>query len=207
MPQTRHPARSSFTFEIKRASRRTPEAAPGKATSRDDGSLADQVFGTSPGQQPARESGRAGGTAAHRASDEGPGSPTVSQAPEESSPRRVLPDLRSADADPVAERLRHLEAEQGARRKTSRGRRKRVETETSGHAPRSEAEAPVPAPATKAPDLGAANAGDRPQAGHSRLHRRNAMRVAAKRAEREGRPAPRLPAGQRWKRRLPKVCW
>ncbi len=28
-----------------------------------------------------------------------------------------------------------------------------------------------------------------------------------KRAERSGEPVPRLPAGQRWKRRLPQACW
>ena len=44
MPMTRHQARSSFTFEIKRANRRTAEVATvSKAAS--GLSLADQVFG------------------------------------------------------------------------------------------------------------------------------------------------------------------
>jgi hypothetical protein len=210
MPQTRQPARSSFTFEIKRANRRTPEVVttPGKAPSGDGASLADQVFGMSSGQPPARENGRNGVTPpSDRAPDQGLGSPAETNAMEAPSPRRVLPDLRSADVDPVAERLQHLEAEQAARRKTSRGRRKRVETKTSGDAPPPEVGAPDPVPTAEALDLGAGNAGDQPQVGHSRVQKRNAMRVAAKRAEREGRPVPRLPAGQRWKRRLPKACW
>jgi hypothetical protein len=37
--------------------------------------------------------------------------------------------------------------------------------------------------------------------------KRKPLKAAAMRAERLGRPLPRLPAGQRWKRRLPKACW
>jgi hypothetical protein len=36
---------------------------------------------------------------------------------------------------------------------------------------------------------------------------RKPLKALAMRAERNGGPLPRLPAGQRWKRRLPKACW
>jgi hypothetical protein len=46
MPLTRHPARSAFTFEIKRAHRRTREVITITKTSSHYTSLADEVFGT-----------------------------------------------------------------------------------------------------------------------------------------------------------------
>jgi ornithine cyclodeaminase/alanine dehydrogenase-like protein (mu-crystallin family) len=40
----------------------------------------------------------------------------------------------------------------------------------------------------------------------SRKRKRNSLLTASRRAERNSRLVSRLPAGQRWKRRLPKAC-
>jgi hypothetical protein len=42
---------------------------------------------------------------------------------------------------------------------------------------------------------------------HGGSRRDEAYRAAFRKAKRQGQPASPLPPGERWKRRLPRVCW
>src|SRR5215212_8773650 len=101
MPVTRHSARSSFTFEIKRASRPRPEVLNRRKTSLFAGpSLADQVFGKfagsstgpqfdgSPAPTVEARSGPLGIRSSEKTGEIEPGP--------RPAPRRMLPDLLSA---------------------------------------------------------------------------------------------------------------
>jgi hypothetical protein len=206
MPLTRPPARSSFTFEIKRANRRTPEVVTRSKTSSQCASLANEVFGAA--------STRAFVQASAPVAPPSPVAPDQNEDPRENDasagppPRRVLPDLLSAAMDPVTERMRHEAEERKARRIVAQADRRhasakpreaaRREERTASRitppdvAPKVQTETPpsvetVPTPTTK--------------------DQRKGLRHAALRAQRAGQPLPRLPAGQRWKRRLPIACW
>src|SRR4051794_29875692 len=113
MPMTRQRARSSFTFEIKRANRRAAEVATvNKATS---GSLADQVFG----KIATGSTGRTIDAAETLGSAPTP-VPNIDLFKTTSQPlRRVLPDLLTILVDPVEERAKR-EAKEKARRRASR---------------------------------------------------------------------------------------
>src|SRR3954470_5003452 len=106
MPVTRHQARSSFTFEIKRANRRTPEVLT-LSNAAASLSLADQVFGkplAGPTARTARtiESLRSELTLL---SD-------IDQTTSQPNPvRRILPDLLTILIDPVEERATGEEQE------------------------------------------------------------------------------------------------
>jgi hypothetical protein len=149
---TRHKARSTFTFEVKRAAKRTPEVVTLQRTPASAGSsLADQVFGRF--------------------------SPSPS---EPRKPRRAKPA-----AEPVDSLFSFLDA---------------LPDDDEIPAP---AVRPEPVATPVAAD-GAEPAGrpkPSPRAG------RRSLKALAMRAERKGGEPPRLPAGQRWKRRLPKACW
>jgi hypothetical protein len=205
MPLTRHPVRSSFTFEIKRAHRRLSEVVTITKTSSRGTSLAEEVFGTSTPRPGTRRNDP----------DRPPLPPTVDRGDgiaedgfaEDvvSSPRRVLPDLTSPDVDPVAERMQRLAEERVVRRRSPHKSNQSRAKESSGHSVE-----PITTPLI-VPDLqiqsedGVANAAAlNPTTAH---RQRSALRRTAMRAERLGQPQPRLPAGQRWKRRLPAVCW
>jgi len=209
MPMTRHQARSSFTFEIKRASRRTPEVATVvKAAS--GLSLADQVFGKT-----------ATGPTARIISAVGSPTPVpdidlFKMTSQPSSVRRILPDLLTIQVDPVEERAKR-EAEEKARRRASRTAEVKAARQSTGRPEPVPAAVPVveatreeqpshrptesvspPSTLIETVEENAASSGSR---------RGRSLKAAAMRAERTGRPLPRLPAGQRWKRRLPKACW
>lgn len=115
MHSTRHPARSSFTFEIKRASRRAPEVLTlSKKPSAAGPSLIEQVFGTSSGaafpldgiDHPVPASGTQDALLTERAPQ-----PLV-----ERCARRILPDLLAVEQDPVAERMKQELETRAARR-------------------------------------------------------------------------------------------
>ena len=135
MPMTRQRAQSSFTVEIKRATRRTPEVLTlTKTTSLHRSSLADQVFSKVSGR-PLSPQVSTGGhlMLAQRTSPPSPSLPVAGR-PElqaQLMPRRVLPDLLSVPADPVAERIKQEDAEKTARRKVSRKILKRTSPQRS----------------------------------------------------------------------------
>src|SRR3712207_5782967 len=120
MPLTRRPARSTFTFEIKRAHRRTPEVQTQSRTFPPAGSLAQQVFGKAPApsRDPQSESthlpapARSTPSVGFTAPEVGRTEPSA-QAPA----RRILPDLLSIAANPVEERVRKEAEARASRRK------------------------------------------------------------------------------------------
>jgi hypothetical protein len=227
MPMTRHPARS-FTFEIKRVNRRTPEILTlSKTSSPESPSLADQVFGKFSVQPRTPRADAINVPASVRpALSLGTNSPEVLGTTEPSakrSTRRVLPDLLSAPANPVEERVRLEADERAARRKAARVSRAKKEVERSSVAAACEDVAPtrvtttgdiVTEPVVMDNQLEQAST-TLPQeadqsvelAATSRKQKRNALLRAFRRAERNGWSVPCLPAGQRWKRRLPIACW
>jgi hypothetical protein len=119
---TRHPARSAFTFEIKRTNRRTPEVLNvSKASSPEGSFLTDQVFGKlsvpprtlQPGKIKVPTSVRPTPTPApHSPETFGKTEPSA-----ERSARRVLPDLRSVPESPIEERAQHEADERATQRK------------------------------------------------------------------------------------------
>jgi hypothetical protein len=227
MRMTRHPARS-FTFEIKRANKRTPEVLTlSKISSPEGSSLANQVFGKLSVRSPAPQAGKIKvPTSVRPVPSFGIDSPEAfgkTEPSAERSARRVLPDLLSAPVTPLEERVQREADERAARRKASRMKRAKGKAERSSVTATRE-DAPSTAVATTMGTttepviannqlLGAVSA--LPQetvqriklVATSRKRKRNALRSAFKKAGRNGRPVPRLPAGQRWKRRLPQACW
>lgn len=225
MPMTRHRAQSSFTFEIKRANRRSPEVRTlSKPPSLRGSSLADQVFG--------KASERPRGPECDKIKPPAAAPPTpllFSTSPEcgrtkepqaQPTPRRVLPDLLSIPVDPVTERIQQEAQERAAKREASR--EPRVKKSPHRSVARNEHTVSVPVRSLMDGITGpsiisnpvtdsavASQASDQPveQVRSSSTRERKALRMRAKRNERIGLPTPRLPAGQRWKRRLPKACW
>ncbi len=127
-------------------------------------------------------------------------------------PRRVLPDLLSVPADPVAERIKQEDAEKATRRRVSRKIRKRTSPHHAVTEVQDKSSAPIVVTSVTAASrevMAEPQAVLPPatQAAGLRVRRWTALAVKARRAERAGRPLPRLPAGQRWKRNLPAVCW
>ncbi len=228
MPMTRHPARSSFTFEIKRANRRMPEVVTlSKTSSPEVSSLADQVFGKLSAQSRASQPSEINVPVSVRpARSLGTNSPEVLGTTEPSakrSARRVLPDLLSAPINPVEERVRLEADERAARRKAARVSHAKKEAERSSVAAAREETAPTLVAATPSAVTKPVSADEQLReavatssqpidppvepVATSRKWKRNAPLAVFRRAERNGRSPPHLPAGQRWKRRLPKACW
>jgi hypothetical protein len=205
LPVACQPARSSFTFEIKRANRRADEDLTGNKVA-SGLSLADQVFGKT----------ATGATARTTSVIESPTPvPGIDLFKTTSRPiRRILPDLLTTLIDPVEERAK-LEAEEKARRRASRTVEVKatrlsepnavtaavlvVEAAREEHASHQSRESVRP-PRNPTETVEKAVSTSDSRKGKS-------LKAAAMRAERTGRPLPQLPAGQRWKRRLPKVCW
>jgi hypothetical protein len=215
---TRQRAKSSFTVEIKRANKRSPEVAtveksavgrePGDRKS--DGSIAARAAKPRWVEQP--------GTAGVRLPQPSRAEPETrldQGCPRGQPARRVLPDLLAVDVDPVAQRLREQSEARAARRKALPEAPRR----TTKAAPASESRPKVAIAIPPAEPVPPAIAGtpeepvvsvDRVVAepGPQRAHdprKRNAGRPA--RHVRRGDVAPSLPLGQRWKRRLPQACW
>jgi hypothetical protein len=230
MPMTRHPGRSSFTFEIKRALRPTPEILGRRKNSLfASSSLADQVFGRFAGPSTAPHFDRLQGSTDR--SQMGLGSLGVTSCERgelteplhKALPRRVLPDLSSAPPDPVEERMREEAEERAARRRAARGSRMEVGQGSATVAdPAIPDMAPVqsddPEDSRKSARNQAAGAETlapapeprvtAPEPMKSRRPRRNSnLKAAARRAQKKGLSEPRLPAGSQWKRRLNWTCW
>ena len=231
MPMTRHSGRSSFTFEIKRTPRPSPEILSRRKTSFPAfSSLADQVFGTFSGPSTAPSFDGSQGSASDR-SQVGLGSLGVisrergegTEALKKASPQRVLPDLLSVLPDPVEERLREEAEERAARRRAARQARvvtgegasirsasanKEMQpvqraTMDSGSSMLAKGRPSTPEPLLRGPEQSPALLAP------TRVQSKGAanMKEAARRAQKKGLQAPRLPPGERWKRRLPWMCW
>jgi hypothetical protein len=218
MYMSRHQARSSFTVEIKRATKRAPEVAT--VSQRAFGNeLLDRVFGGLAGAR----SGNSGpvrpdqtGTGHARVPHIEPrhGDDSTRIGPPQQPPRRVLPDLLSVELDPVEQRMRQEAAEKAARREAMLEGRKRSTAAISANEPKRDAApvmppveatqpmfAPVPNEVVSVEDTLMGTVGvQTPE-----KRKRNAGR-SSKKARRAGLPH-RFPAGERWKRRLPQACW
>ena len=202
MPLSRHSARS-FTFEIKRASRRRPEVVAVSKSISPVSSLAEEVFGT-PSRPPVTNK-PAGGAIPSGTCHEEVGRDNACLLPGEYCPIFSLSKSTLWPSACSGLCTRGLPAVSNHGQCASRFRRRnqllRIRPVTgnttlvsSGAIPQ-EHQTASPAASTVRPP--------RPlKQWDERDLRRKAMQ-----AERKGRPAPRLPAGQRWKRRLPPACW
>ncbi len=220
MPLSRHPARASFTFEIKRANPRSAKVLPPSKTSRlDSSSLADRAFGKvsapsshslfTPHQQSASECLKA--PAENTRAEVRRAEPAT-----QDSERRILPDLLSNTVSPVEERLRQEAEERAVRRKAMRARRSESKPAPSkqqlgklGDPCESNGRTDAQSANTAARNLQVVSAVQVTATEGVSSGRRISIVLSnrIKRAERTGQPLPPLPAGQRWKRRLPSVCW
>ncbi len=221
MRMTRSPARS-FTFEVKRANRRVPEVVTlSKAPVSESASLADQVFGKLSARPRARQADKIEVPAPVGSTASAPQPPEVFGTTEsaEKSARRVLPDLLSVPVSPVEERVQREAEERAVRRRAARASRATKEAKRPSVATTRENTTPAVSTATRSVVIEAMIGADQPLEAittspqpvklvpTSRRRKRNALLTAFRRAGRNGRAVPRLPAGQRWKRRLPQVCW
>ena len=218
MPVTRRPARSSFTLEVKRANRRTPEVLTISETSAPAATpLADQVFGRSPGRSRPQKFDYSDASVSDRRKPVlGTGSPEAIEPPAKASPRRVLPDLLTAGVDPGKERLHQEANERSTRHSTSRMSRTKKEGAHRAATARGAEVGPDPVKIaavavtqplseTVIPPHDSVETVE--QVSTSRKRKRHALLAVHKSDKRGGRPMPPLPVGQRWKRRLPKACW
>ncbi len=222
MRMTRHAARS-FTFEIKRANRRTPEVAPvSRASLPESSPLADQVFGKLSVRPRAPQANKVEILASVRSTTPASQPPEVfgtTGSSAEKSARRVLPDLLSAPVNPIAERVQREADEQAERRRAARASRTTKGAKRSSAATTRKDTTPAVSTATWSAVTEPMNGADQLQApvaaspqpvklvATSRKRKRKALLAVFRRAERNGRAVSLLPAGQRWKRRLPQVCW
>jgi hypothetical protein len=215
MPMTRQRARSSFIFEIKRTDRRTTEVVTlEKTPSTSSSSLVDQVFGKYSVKTDRQQT--SGG--------EHSSVPTavvcavpVGTAPETPRVRRVLPDLLSTLVDAVEQRMAREAEERAARRKAPKPFLiQNIDKQPPLIQPKPNpvvaAEPPLPEVSTSPePRPSVTQTRNRTKlveiVTHSGARKPKRLKTAAMRAERRGRPLPHLPAGQRWKRRLPRACW
>jgi hypothetical protein len=218
MHMTRQRAKSSFTVEIKRANRRSPQIATAALF---DKELLERVFGGLPGAQtgisgPA-EKGNAKHTNVPDALTTNPRSLDRSAGvrPPERPARRILPDLLARDVDPVAQRMELDVAERAARRRAMRPSRRVSMAAASASEPQPDAPgallpgeiaqqiiAPVweePVTAVEVAVIETAGAG-------APAKRKRKARLDTIKARRTGSP-PLFAAVERWKRRLPKACW
>jgi hypothetical protein len=206
MAPTHLSARPSFTVEIKRARRPTPESPGPTETSPNLTSLVDQVFGGPP--KPLAGPPAPVTRPLPPASDQKAGTPAA-ETSSDLPTRRVLPDLRSAVAEPVSEPMREDTGKRAVAARRKRTERKPVPAASMD---RSQDEVPDTI-ARAAPNAAAHTNSDRgqPEDATPSLKRapgaKKNLRRLAMRAERAGEAMPRLPAGQRWKRRLPAACW
>lgn len=214
MHTTRQRTKSSFTVEIKRANKRSPEVMTVARAGSTGDELAERVFGgtaTPPERRPAGPGDVNLDLSGRFEVQPGPDRRLAESRPEELSSRRILPDLLATDFDPVQQRIRQEQEERAARRKiavetrVANGatvRRRRVKVEEA-YVPATAPEPPA-AIARSAPVVSFARAAERAPAPETQ--KRIARPSALKRALKAGQ-CPPFPAGERWKRRLPKSCW
>lgn len=195
------PRAKSFTVEVKRTGKRStdPTSMPPK-TSHTGSDLVDRVFGrfvtpsAGPLEKLARPHDKAEGSRPSQALTAVSVSENIrAREPKE---RRVLPDLLSVIRDPVEERMKQHAEQRAARRRalleSRRSKAGSASTETDCKDRVGPSDEIVPAA---------------PQPRTSRKQKNHLLMVAMRNARRAGLRTPRLPIGQRWKRRLPQACW
>ena len=213
MYMTRQGAKSSFTVEIKRANKRPVESS--KATAGRGNELVDRVFGSLLGSA---ESFRAPEPLAATPSQAQRPQPAPQNEPGSGAPdrpltqpaRRVLPDLRAPDVNPIAERMRQQAEQRTARRRAAlESRRSAAKSENqraeSGVTPM--AAEPVIAPVCERPVASVQQLTPEADGAMSSEKRNRRGRPAILKKSRRSGQRDRLPAGERWKRRLPRACW
>jgi hypothetical protein len=196
----------TFTVEIKRANKRSAGSASVRPTTFDTASdaMLKRIFGNSAalpsrsGEQHARSDDVSDGT---RPSQLSSGSDVVEAAVIPRTPelqvRRILPDLLSVVADPVQERMKQQAEQRAARRRALLERRRSKASSNPDGEPISKDRV--------GPSDGAIR--EAPQPTTSGEQKKDVLTPAMRKARRAGLRPPRLPLGQRWKRRLPQACW
>ena len=214
MHTTRQRARSSFTVEIKRANKRPIEPAR-VTTSATGNELVDRVFGSllgsaaesfkTPEQLGAK---RPDAPRRHSAPSSEPGNGTTEHPPPQPA-RRVLPDLLSRDVNPIEERIRQQAEQRTARRRAA------LESRRSPATSEHQRVESVRVPVMPQPVIAAIQEEPVPSVQHGALEtvaartsekrKQNARPSVLRKARRSGGDS--FPAGERWKRRLPRACW
>jgi hypothetical protein len=213
MYMTRQGARSSFTVEIKRANKRPIESS--KVASATGNELVERVFGSLLGSADSFKAPeplaatRSQAPRPHPAPPEEPASGLTDQPPRQPA-RRVLPDLLAPDVNPIAERMRQQAEQRTARRRAALESRRSTAKGENQQAERNLA--PMVAEPVIAPVRDGPVASVQPPtrgtdaAMTSEKRKQNARPSILKKGRRSGQ-RDRLPAGERWKRRLPRACW
>ena len=195
----------TFTVEIKRANKRSAGSASVRPTTFDTASdaMLKRIFGNSSalpsrsGEQHARSDDVSDGTHPPQVSSGvDVGVARISRTPE-LQVRRVLPDLLSVVVDPVEERMKQQAEQRAARRRALlESRRSKASSNPAGEH--------VCQDRVGASDDAVREA---PQPTTSGKQRNDVLKPAMRKARRAGLRPPRLPLGQRWKRRLLQACW
>jgi hypothetical protein len=197
------PRAKSFVVEVKRAGKRSLDPTSAPKASHTGSDLVERVFGSfvtlSAGrlEKLARPHDRAeGARPSHVLSAASVSDGILTHTPEPNA-RRVLPDLLSVVVDPVEERMKQ-QAEQRATRRRAllESRRSKASSNPDAEPVRQDRAGPSDDAVRKAP-----------QPTTSGKQKNDVLTTAMRKARRAGLRSPRLPLGQRWKRRLPQACW
>src|ERR671912_150812 len=197
------PRAKSFVVEVKRTGKRSLDPTSAPKTSHTGSDLVERLFGgfvTPSAGRPeklARPHDRAEGARPSQAPSAASVSDGVLTHTPEPNARRVLPDLLSVVADPVEVRMKQQAEQRAARHKALlESRRSKASSNPAGEH--------VCQDRVGASDDAVREA---PQPTTSGKQRNDVLKPAMRKARRAGLRPPRLPLGQRWKRRLPQACW
>jgi hypothetical protein len=197
------PRAKSFVVEVKRAGKRSLDPTSAPKASHTGSDLVERVFGSfvtplaGRPEKLARPHDRAEGARPSQAPSGASVSDGVLTQTPEPNARRVLPDLLSVVVDPVEERMKQ-QAEQRATR-----RRALLESRRSNASSNPDGE-PIFKDRVRPSDDAVREA---PQPTTLGKQKNDVLTPAMRKARRAGLRSPRLPPGQRWKRRLPQACW
>jgi hypothetical protein len=197
------PRAKSFVVEVKRTGKRSLDLTSAPKTSHTGSDLVERVFGSfvTPSAGRPEKLARPHDSAVGARPSQAPSAASVSDGvlthTPEPNARRILPDLFSVVIDPVEERMRQ-QAEQRAaqRRALLESRRSKASSVSDGE--------PVRQDRVGSSDDAVREA---PQPTTSGKQKNDVLTPAMRKARRAGLRPPRLPLGQRWKRRLPQACW
>ena len=197
------PRAKSFVVEVKRTGKRSLDPTSASKTSHAGSNLVERVFGSfvtplaGRPEKLARPHDRAEGARPSQAPSAASVSDGILTHTPEPNARRVLPDLLSVVVDPVEERMKQQAEQRAAQRKAvPESRRSKASSNPDGE--------PVRQDRGGASDDAVREA---PQPTTSGKQKNDVLTPAMRKARRAGLRPPRLPLGQRWKRRLPQACW